>query len=136
MTTKQASRDRYASEEDDPVLRDGQRLKVSLIAMDGASHRPHFAASDGVSFDAAEQARDEWIRQTQDAWKGTGADRAPLDDGTVPALEGLAAAAADHGDGEQAKAAAYAAMCARDEQAWRNPPPAARPWGPWYGGEE
>ena len=125
---------RYRETYDDDLLRDGQRLRVPMFAMDSAQrgasphlprvhdgtgdsglamHRPGFRVTDAPPSDELQHAREDYLRDLTTAWRrGAGkADVVP----DAPEASGSDATPVDDIE------AAYRLYAEEISQAWKTP---------------
>ena len=89
---------RHGIEDDDDIVRDGERVRVPMMLMDssrmvaidcgpGGPHRPGFRVStDKAVYAARDKAYDAMIKRTSDAWKSVERREADVEIAAEPPL--------------------------------------------------
>jgi hypothetical protein len=67
--------DGYLVEDDDDIARDGEIVHTPMMMFDSAAGRPGFAQLTDEMIAKRAQARDSWIKQMSDAWRGSKSER-------------------------------------------------------------
>ena len=67
--------DGYLVEDDDDIARDGEIVHTPMMMFDSAAGRPGFAQLTDEMIAKRARARDAWIKQMSDAWRGSKSER-------------------------------------------------------------